>query len=336
MIEMENTVDLLSINLLDDKKRLKLIDYWLRVMDRLQGWHYDLDIIWILKELEKSGIKKGDTILDAGGGMGVTQFILAALGFNVISLDFSKRYLPQLGKGIFDIQLKNQESIDYKHDYINYIKYGNEPKIGDKLQDEKLHKNYIKPIYGIYSFLLKVIITIMKRPKNSLSLIKRNYNKIRNKLFNIVERKSNHKEFGKIELVRAAFHNIPLSDNSVDALISVSAIEHADKVLLNNNIMEMKRIVKKGGPLLITTSATELDKDVFHEKTKGWCFSSETIKKMADNEQLKEMNFRKTEKDFLQSKLWLSRIYPYYTQDSKSEFYKRRIKRLPYFSKSDV
>ena len=36
MIEMENTVDLLSINLLDDKKRLKLIDYWLRVMDRQQ------------------------------------------------------------------------------------------------------------------------------------------------------------------------------------------------------------------------------------------------------------------------------------------------------------
>ena len=96
-----NCLELLTPELLEDDVKLSEIDHWLNIMNRVQGWHYDMDIIWLLRELEKAGIKKGSTILDAGAGLGATQFVLAARGYNVISLDFSRRKFPILSRDIF-------------------------------------------------------------------------------------------------------------------------------------------------------------------------------------------------------------------------------------------
>ena len=49
------------------------------------GWHYFVDLAWIY-----SRAKNWPTsyrILDAGGGRGPAQFLLAELGFNVTNLD---------------------------------------------------------------------------------------------------------------------------------------------------------------------------------------------------------------------------------------------------------
>ena len=59
---MNSSVQLLDIDLLKDKERLEIIDHWLNVMNRPQVWHYDLDIIWLLQELNNSRIKKRATI----------------------------------------------------------------------------------------------------------------------------------------------------------------------------------------------------------------------------------------------------------------------------------
>ena len=76
---MNNKIKLLTTSLLDDCKKLKELTYWLRVMNRPNGWHYDLDHIWILDELEKSGITKGSTIIDAGAGQGIMQYIVVSI-----------------------------------------------------------------------------------------------------------------------------------------------------------------------------------------------------------------------------------------------------------------
>ena len=47
------------------KKYLNEIRYWGRVLNRPNGWHYDLDIIWILNKLIEYKVKPGDWILDA-------------------------------------------------------------------------------------------------------------------------------------------------------------------------------------------------------------------------------------------------------------------------------
>ena len=62
---MKNSYELLNSDLLKKRDYLNKIDYWLSVMNRTQGWHYDLDIIWLIKNLKKYNINEGSTILDA-------------------------------------------------------------------------------------------------------------------------------------------------------------------------------------------------------------------------------------------------------------------------------
>ena len=144
------------------------------------------------------------------------------------------------------------------------------------------------------------------------------------------EKMNDHTNFGSIRFVRAAFHSLPIKDQEVDALVSVSAIEHADPKLMNENINEMKRVVKRGNPLLITTSGTAENEDWFHEKTKGWCFSQKTLSKMIDANLEISYGPEYAEKSILDSDLWRNRIDPYYANDKESVFYQHKVKSLPY------
>ena len=309
-----NSITLLTSELLKNANDLKYIDYWLRVMNRAQGWHYDLDLIWILENLDQNNIKKGSTILDAGGGLGIAQFVLASKGFNVISLDFSPREMPLLAKGIFEINFEKQTKLNYEHDYIGFVDYeGDSSKSYDKNK----------------SSVLKKIFKILKYgPMYGMALLNQKIKIKRNLYLNTIEKHKNHDGFGSIKFIRAAFHEIPLADQNVDALISVSAIEHADFKLLKKNIEEMTRVVKKGKPLLITTSATGENQKWFHKKTKGWCFDQSTLEKYFHLDF--HLDFKKAEKDILNSGKWRKRIDNYYALDPKTEFFKRKIKKLPY------
>jgi ubiquinone/menaquinone biosynthesis C-methylase UbiE len=311
-----NSIKLITPDLLDDSEKIDEIDHWLNVMSRPQGWHYDMDIIWLLKGLEEAGIKKGDTVLDAGAGMGVTQFVLAAKGYNVISLDFSPRLNPPLAKDIFEIEVDDQDSLNYKHDYIGFVKYdstGNEGK-NNKTSD----------------LIFKLYNAMGRGPGYMLNRIKQHFQNKQKKQININEKRENHAGFGKIKFIRAAFHDIPLKDEEVDALVSVSAIEHADPKLMGQNINEMKRVVKKGKPLFITTSATGKERDWFHDKTQGWCFSKETLREIIDCNIQSSLDTHLAEEHILSSDIWRKRLDPYYVNDPRSDFYLRNIQCLPY------
>lgn len=310
-----NKISLLSIEYLKDKRKLDEIDYWLKIMGRPQGWHYDLDIVWILSELEKAGIKKGDTILDAGGGLGITQFILASRGYNVISLDFSKRKIPILSKGIFDIKIEDQEGLDYEHNYMGSVDY--------KETNKTINNKGSSIVKSLYNFLFNK--TLIQK-----SSIINNFFKTRETLkLNRIEKEKNNSNYGSIKFLRASFHDMPIANRSVDALVSVSAIEHADKKLMLKNHSEMLRAVKKGGPLLISTSATSNREDIFDEKTLGWCFSLDSLKKL-DNDFDIDYDYKKVENDILKSKEWLNRLDSYYYSDPESVFYNKRMQTLPY------
>jgi ubiquinone/menaquinone biosynthesis C-methylase UbiE len=311
-----NSIEILKADLLDDQDKLSEIDYWLRVMNRPQGWHYDMDIIWLLKGLEDAGIKKGDTILDAGAGMGITQFVLAAKGFNVISLDFSPRSNLALAKGIFEIEVIEEGDLSYKHDYIGFVKY-----------DSSLSKEKNSRGPRLYQKVWKIM---GRGPRYMLSRMKQQFQNKQNKQININEKGHNHNDFGNIKFIRAAFHDMPLKDEEVDALVSVSAIEHSDPKLMEQNINEMKRVVKEGNPLFITTSGTVENKDWFHEKTQGWCFSKETFSKIIGDDIHDKFAPERAENQILSSDIWRKRIDPYYVNDPDSEFYQGKIQSLPY------
>ena len=90
---MEDKIEILSVELLDQHRPT------VRALKRLAGslglefgWHYLLDLTWIISLL---GAVKGKRILDAGAGTGVLQWYLAEQGADVISVDrLSRANLP--------------------------------------------------------------------------------------------------------------------------------------------------------------------------------------------------------------------------------------------------
>ena len=297
---MKNQLTLLDTKLLNNNFLLNKISYWLNVMKRPNGWHYDLDQIWVIEQLKENGIHPGSTILDAGAGQGVTQYLLSSMGYNIISLDFSSRIKPPRANGIFEIEIKGDEEILYKHPYMDFIDYN--IKNNTLL---RIFKNFehipIKTAYFLKSLFFYIYERFLK----------------------------NHKNYGKITYIRAPFHDIPLSDSSIDAIISISAIEHADINLFEKNILELTRILKTNSPMLITTSATNETENKFLEKFSGWCFSQTFLQNKFTNANFL-FDYNHTYKNLLNSKILKSRIDPYYYNDKESFCYKKNIINIPY------
>uniref|UniRef100_UPI00404738DC class I SAM-dependent methyltransferase n=1 Tax=Polynucleobacter sp. TaxID=2029855 RepID=UPI00404738DC len=304
---MSNEIKLLNASLLNSKEKIAELTYWLRVMHRPNGWHYDLDHIWVIDELEKLGILPGATILDAGAGQGILQYLLSARGYKVISLDFSTRKKPLRSLGIFNIVGQGDANINYKHPYMNIINYGIDSPISIL---KKINISVVKNFPIVYERLSRFLISTICYGYERFFV--------------------NHVNYGDIVYLRAPFHEIPLRSESVDAVISISAIEHADIKLFDKNIKEMMRVLCPGAPLLLTTSATHSKDNEYHNKSSGWCFSLLWFKKYYPNF-IYEFDFNNCIHSLLNSEIFLRRLDPYYYRDKNSFCYKKDIKTFPYF-----
>lgn len=306
-----NKIKLLDASLFEYKEKLNELTYWLRVMNRPNGWHYDLDHIWILNELEKAGIKRGATVLDAGAGQGIMQYLLASRGINVISLDFSPRAFHPRTKGIFDIRGDGDKSINYKHGYMDFITYGDS------------HKKNMNLNIGYYINKLKNV--------GFLNSIKKALRNLRSYAYYLHERFLNgHDAYGEITFLRMPFHEMNSLDKKVDAVISVSAIEHADINLFRDNVESMLSVLKPSGVLLLTTSATDFIDNNFHEKSQGWCFSKNQLREFLGECDV-EFDMEKCKSSLLESKVLRKRLEPYYYKDEDSFCFDKKIVSFPYF-----
>lgn len=257
---MQEKIALLDARLLEDRNKLKIIDHWLNVLNWSNGWHYDLDIIWVIQAIEELKLPVGSTIIDAGAGLGITQFILAAAGYNVISLDFVDRRIPKFTKKIFAIEKVNHDLGAYKHEYMEFMSYGQ--KHGSKERKRSpvsLIKKAVNP--GRFNLNLYIARCLLKNFLNFSYLL---------------EKLKDHGSFGKIVFVRGTFNDMPLGDCIGDALISISAFEHNSYEDMPGSINEFMRVIKKGAPMFITTSAAE-SKDWYFEPPKAWNFSRDTL-----------------------------------------------------------
>lgn len=253
---MDDIIELLDTSYLEEAGLLKEIDHWLAVFNWINGWHYDLDIIWTIKQLEQNNIRPGSTILDAGAGYGMTQFILASRGYNVISLDFTKRTFPREATGIFDIEIIDNDLGSYTSEYMDYMTYG-------KSKNEFAH-------------LLRSAPKALFHPVKVVRYINKINRKLRSHIINQNEKKQKHDGYGKITFLRGTFNSIPLEDKSVDALISISAFEHNKYQDMLGSVIEFNRVLKDGGIMFITTSAAR-DKDWYQEASKGWSFTKGSL-----------------------------------------------------------
>lgn len=276
MSNLKDEIKILPVSLLKEYKYQKSIDYWLKVVNWTNGWHYDLDMIWILLNIEKMNLEPGSTIVDAGAGLGVFQYILAAKGYNIISLDFKPRTPAKFTKGIFDITCENRDLGDFKSDYMEFIKYPEPGTASDNKGNIILRK---------YNNFISHPLVSLKYRLNQLShpivYFKMHQHNIRER-FNIayiLEKNKCHKSYGKIKFLRGTFNDIPMDSNCADLLVSVSAFEHNDRSQMPGSVKEFLRIIKPGKAMLLTTSAAE-DGDWFHKPSQGWCLSLKSLQDM--------------------------------------------------------
>lgn len=244
MTKQMDSLQLLDTDLLEKKKILQEILYWKNLFRSQIGWHYFLDLIWQMDSIESLDLPRGAKILDAGAGIGLMQYLLAARGFEVYSIDFATRRITWPKSWIFRMQyLKNEQHSD---EYLNHLsRHRKSSKMNQILYE-------LKKI--ILNYHIKLIKEILSRSKH-----------------------------GKIYYYQDDFSNMSLiEDGFFDAVVSTSAIEHNKEFeKIGISVREFMRVLRKNRPLLITTSATNRE-TWFHEPSHGWCFSQDDLKSIFD------------------------------------------------------
>lgn len=236
----KNSLEILSVDLLNEKELFSIFRYWSKCLGKEVGWHYSLDLIWIIKKIKELKLSHTANILDAGAGNGLSQFLLAYLGYNVLSVDFIDRSISIIPSLIFNIKKKDKLKHKFQHSYISYIK--------DNKKENKL-------------LVSKIIAKL-----NSFDF--------RYFLKEVIKRK---KRYGSITFYKADFRDMKeIPNNSIDCIVSVSALEHNKQKDIKKAVTEFNRVLKPNGVMFLTTSATDRD-DWFHKPSQGWCFSEKTL-----------------------------------------------------------
>lgn len=242
----------LQINSLD----FQFVESFLKMTDRTQiGWHYLTDITWLYSQIKDwpSDYK----VLDAGGGRGPVQFLMAELGFNVTNIDLN------LNNPGFAYQKRYQCTYEvlpsFKNtSYKTFLDNSNKTK---KQCLRSIIKNIVKQSipYKWWS---------AKRYTNKHKQWRR-------------IKKLTTARTGHIKWLKGNLCNIPeVQEHTFDAVVSLSAIEHIPLENLKTAFEEIKRVVKSNARWAITTSGTEKSETWFHEPSKGNCFSSIDIQKI--------------------------------------------------------
>jgi SAM-dependent methyltransferase len=221
-----DAITIFSVELLERRKDLK--QEVLDAVDRFGtgiGWHYLLDLVWLLERIED--LPEGSLILDAGAGHGLLQMLLAARGHRVLSVDFAPRAPSDAFRRAANIRVLEDRA--FSNEYIKHLmdNYpvaggcgdGGQGGLGSCLDDEA------------------VDIVFWRADLSDLS---------------------------------------GLADGAVDAVVSVSALEHNSPEGMAACVRELERVLRPGGGMHVTISGSDRE-DWFHEPSKGWCFCEATI-----------------------------------------------------------
>jgi SAM-dependent methyltransferase len=240
---------ILDPGLLDrERATVREVDTLARRLAHEWGWHYLLDLVWILSTLDAP---PGATVLDAGAGNGVLQYALAARGYEVLSVDFAPRRAPLLARLAFPVEAVQDG--EHRHEYIEHL--AREDARGARLGLDR------QTALRIWAKLQRLAPVALGLPWFWLS------------------RLLGGRRPGRVRLLRTdmtAMVAVPTA--SVDAVVSLSAVEHMDRAQLPAAAQEFRRVLRPGGKILVTTSAAR-DQDWFHEPSKGWCYGREELRR---------------------------------------------------------
>jgi SAM-dependent methyltransferase len=205
------------------------------------GWHYLLDLTWIITQL---GPVQGKQIMDAGAGTGILQWYLAQEGAQVISVDrLSRALLPLRFRKRFNVQ---------------GLRAGSEQDLAPGWEVFKSHFSGKVGIPAIISAQAKDILGLAASYTGA----------------------EPRRSPGQVLVYNQDLKNLAdIRDSSLDAVVAVSALEHNTPEGLQQVVVELMRVLKPGGKLIATLCAAP-DQDRWHAPSSGWCYTDASLRRL--------------------------------------------------------
>jgi len=233
------TIEVLSTDLLDQNRSLvNDLKKVAKSLDLEFGWHYLLDLTWIIQRL---GDVKGKRIMDAGAGIGVLQWYLAEQGATVISVDrLSRANLPIRFRKRFHVTGLRREDLAPIRQVFG----------------TNLSRPVQGPIHRQWAYRARLQageFADLLQPKTRV---------------------------GKVSIYNQDLSRLEdIADNSLDAVVSVSALEHNSQDGLKKVAAEIMRVLKPGSALVATLTAGR-GQDQWHEASRAWCYTDESLRRI--------------------------------------------------------
>jgi len=203
------------------------------------GWHYITDIAWIYSRVKSW--PRTHRIVDAGGGSGPLQFLLAELGFQVTNIDM---VLPEPAAAHVERYRLTQRRLSHFEE-TGYAGFLRRLAVPDA-------KSRLKQVY-------RAMRTRMRRLQRQRSC---------------VDPGARDPSVGTIEWIVGNLCDLrEIPDRTFDAVVSLSAIEHIPIEQLGTALGELARVSKPEAAWAVTTSGTEQAATWLHGPSQGWCYS---------------------------------------------------------------
>jgi 2-polyprenyl-3-methyl-5-hydroxy-6-metoxy-1,4-benzoquinol methylase len=216
------------------------------------GWHYVMDLAWLHSVVD--AWPRQARILDAGGGRGPLQFLLAEMGFDVVNVDL--HHEPP----------RPEEAERYAIEQVRLGEHGEQAYVRHLIAQQPSRT-------GAGGRLREGALATAARRW----LHRRRHERWRRSagLANVRR--------GRITQVQADLTGMPhVATGSFEAVVSLSSLEHIPIGQLDAALAEIGRVVVPGGAIAITTSASASDQSWFHEPSKGWCFAAADLERRFD------------------------------------------------------
>lgn len=230
---IEEKIELLSVDLLNQNRpQVVALKQLAKSLGLEFGWHYLLDLSWILNHL---GPVQGKRIMDAGAGTGILQWYLAEAGADVLSVD-------RLNRSNLALRFRKRFNV------------------------RGLRSNDLAPAGKVF--------------RNNFSGGASLTNILARQTRDLVGVASIRRSPGQVTIYNQDLKNLAdLPDNSLDAVVAVSALEHNQPEGLTQVVTELLRVLKPGAPLLATLTAGH-PQDWWHEASSGWCYTDTSLKRL--------------------------------------------------------
>ena len=210
------------------------------------GWHYIVDLVWIFNIVQ--GWPARARVLDVGGGSGPLQYLLAEMGFSVTNVDLVSPRTPAWVTRRY--RAITEESAAYvDSDYVGH------------LERQAAHWGKVASSAS-FRFARRI------RDSAVGQIACWHYDQWRRSI-------GVNLPVGQMRFVKGNICNVPeISTGSFDGVVSLSAVEHIPIHLIPSAMQEINRVLRPGGGMAITTSATHMADTWLHEPSRGLCFSA--------------------------------------------------------------